>query len=251
MTDRPQGTDALDDFDHRRLTFGDGTGEDTTGDDTAGTTRTTHVGGTGPAVVVLTEMPGITPEVARFARSIPLDDPDTTFVCDDDLVAVRERLDADDLTVRAYRSRVIPSARRAGSRPSSGPSATASSPGSSPTTPRPRAGGRACPTAWSPPTSSTRPASPPHRPATRSSRSSPNDSLSEPARPDGRAARPPLRVASLHDRHGRPEGDEVGTTCVHRVEPAGEPAAPHVHPPVEAVGRAGRRRSTCPTPGRR
>ncbi|MFI1919163.1 dienelactone hydrolase family protein [Nocardia sp. NPDC020380] len=33
-----------------------------------GATRTVHVGGTGPAVIVMAEMPGISPDVARFAR---------------------------------------------------------------------------------------------------------------------------------------------------------------------------------------
>lgn len=33
-----------------------------------GTTRTVHVSGSGPAVVVMAEMPGISPDVARFAR---------------------------------------------------------------------------------------------------------------------------------------------------------------------------------------
>lgn len=33
-----------------------------------GITKTVHVGGTGPAVIVMTEMPGISPHVARFAR---------------------------------------------------------------------------------------------------------------------------------------------------------------------------------------
>lgn len=47
--------DDLADFDPQRLTFD-------------GTTRTVHVAGTGPAVVVMPEMPGISPHVARFAR---------------------------------------------------------------------------------------------------------------------------------------------------------------------------------------
>ncbi|HEX5614750.1 MAG TPA: dienelactone hydrolase family protein, partial [Acidimicrobiia bacterium] len=33
-------------------------------------TKTTYVGGTGPAVIVMAEMPGISPDVARFARWI-------------------------------------------------------------------------------------------------------------------------------------------------------------------------------------
>ncbi|MEJ2857767.1 MULTISPECIES: dienelactone hydrolase family protein [unclassified Saccharothrix] len=47
--------DALDDFDHRPTTLD-------------GTTKTVHVAGTGPAVIVMAEMPGISPHVARFAR---------------------------------------------------------------------------------------------------------------------------------------------------------------------------------------
>lgn len=47
--------DPLDDFEQRDLTFDDDT-------------KRVHVAGTGPAVVVMTELPGITPQVARFAR---------------------------------------------------------------------------------------------------------------------------------------------------------------------------------------
>ncbi|MFI9816519.1 dienelactone hydrolase family protein [Saccharothrix variisporea] len=47
--------DTLDDFDHRTVTID-------------GTTKTVHVTGTGPAVIVMAEMPGISPQVARFAR---------------------------------------------------------------------------------------------------------------------------------------------------------------------------------------
>ncbi len=47
--------DPLDDFDHRPITFDDWE-------------IVTHVAGTGPAVIVMTEIPGITPHVARFAR---------------------------------------------------------------------------------------------------------------------------------------------------------------------------------------
>ncbi len=53
-TDSP-GTDALLDFEAQELTFDD-------------ETMGVYVAGTGPAVVVMTEMPGITPPVARFAR---------------------------------------------------------------------------------------------------------------------------------------------------------------------------------------
>ena len=47
--------DSLDDFDPRAIEL-------------LGVTRTVHVSGTGPAVIVMAEMPGITPYVARFAR---------------------------------------------------------------------------------------------------------------------------------------------------------------------------------------
>lgn len=47
--------DPLSDFDKRRMLLGD-------------LTKVVHVAGTGPAVIVLTEMPGISPQVARFAR---------------------------------------------------------------------------------------------------------------------------------------------------------------------------------------
>lgn len=47
--------DPLDDFAPRELTFD-------------GITKVVYVGGGGPAVIVMTEMPGISPQVARFAR---------------------------------------------------------------------------------------------------------------------------------------------------------------------------------------
>ena len=47
--------DPLEDFIHRDITLDDAT-------------RMVHVAGTGPAVIVLTEMPGISPQVARFGR---------------------------------------------------------------------------------------------------------------------------------------------------------------------------------------
>jgi dienelactone hydrolase len=47
--------DPLDDFEHRLITLN-------------GVTKTVHVAGRGPAVIVMTEMPGISPHVARFAR---------------------------------------------------------------------------------------------------------------------------------------------------------------------------------------
>jgi dienelactone hydrolase len=47
--------DPLEDFEARKLAFDD-------------VTKTVHVSGTGPAVIVIPEVPGISPHVARFAR---------------------------------------------------------------------------------------------------------------------------------------------------------------------------------------
>ena len=47
--------DSLDDFTRRTITLD-------------GITKTVYVAGTGPAVIVMAEMPGISPDVARFAR---------------------------------------------------------------------------------------------------------------------------------------------------------------------------------------
>ena len=47
--------DSLDDFQARSITLD-------------GITKTVHVTGKGPAVIVMAEMPGISPHVARFAR---------------------------------------------------------------------------------------------------------------------------------------------------------------------------------------
>ncbi len=47
--------DPLDDFNPRKITLD-------------GVTKIVHVAGTGPAVIVMTEMPGISPHVARFSR---------------------------------------------------------------------------------------------------------------------------------------------------------------------------------------
>lgn len=47
--------DRLEDFDHREITLD-------------GVTKVVHVAGAGPAVIVMTEMPGISPHVARFSR---------------------------------------------------------------------------------------------------------------------------------------------------------------------------------------
>ncbi|MGP0101368.1 MAG: dienelactone hydrolase family protein [Solirubrobacteraceae bacterium] len=47
--------DPLDDFDPRAVTL-------------EGATKAVHAAGVGPAVIVMTEMPGISPHVARFAR---------------------------------------------------------------------------------------------------------------------------------------------------------------------------------------
>ena len=56
MPDRPLNqTDPLDDFAARQITCN-------------GQTKLVYVAGSGPGVVVMTEMPGISPHVARFAR---------------------------------------------------------------------------------------------------------------------------------------------------------------------------------------
>ncbi len=47
--------DSLEDFDPREITL-------------EGVTKVVHMTGTGPAVIVMTEMPGISPHVARFSR---------------------------------------------------------------------------------------------------------------------------------------------------------------------------------------
>jgi dienelactone hydrolase len=58
MADRDlEQPDALEDFERRQITLQD-------------KTKLVFVAGSGPAVIVMTEMPGITPEVARFARWI-------------------------------------------------------------------------------------------------------------------------------------------------------------------------------------
>ena len=53
----PAQPDALEDFDHRELTF-------------LGRPKRVFVAGTGPAVIVMSEIPGIYPLVARFARCV-------------------------------------------------------------------------------------------------------------------------------------------------------------------------------------
>ncbi len=56
MTKRSMNEDdSLDDFSHREITLD-------------GVAKTVHVAGSGPAVIVMTEMPGISPHVARFSR---------------------------------------------------------------------------------------------------------------------------------------------------------------------------------------
>jgi dienelactone hydrolase len=56
MTDRSlSNDDPLDDFARREITCG-------------GVSKIVHVAGSGPAVVVMAEMPGISPHVARFSR---------------------------------------------------------------------------------------------------------------------------------------------------------------------------------------
>ncbi|MGH8050799.1 MAG: dienelactone hydrolase family protein, partial [Arenimonas sp.] len=47
--------DALEDFSRRKIAFD-------------GIAKQVYVAGTGPAVIVMTEMPGISPHVARFSR---------------------------------------------------------------------------------------------------------------------------------------------------------------------------------------
>jgi dienelactone hydrolase len=49
------GDDPLDDFDRREVTL-------------EGATKVVHMAGEGPAVIVMAEMPGISPHVARFSR---------------------------------------------------------------------------------------------------------------------------------------------------------------------------------------
>jgi len=56
MTKRSMNEDdGLEDFTHREITLD-------------GVAKTVHVAGSGPAVIVMTEMPGISPHVARFSR---------------------------------------------------------------------------------------------------------------------------------------------------------------------------------------
>ena len=56
MTNRNMNEhDPLEDFDAREITLD-------------GITKVVHVAGAGPAVIVMTEMPGISPHVARFSR---------------------------------------------------------------------------------------------------------------------------------------------------------------------------------------
>ncbi|MBO9539442.1 dienelactone hydrolase family protein [bacterium] len=56
MTNRDMTRDdKLDDFDPREITLND-------------VTKKVYIAGTGPAVIVMTEMPGISPHVARFSR---------------------------------------------------------------------------------------------------------------------------------------------------------------------------------------
>ena len=54
-TAKTSGDDPLEDFDARTITLQD-------------VTKVVHVAGSGPAVIVMTEMPGISPHVARFSR---------------------------------------------------------------------------------------------------------------------------------------------------------------------------------------
>jgi len=71
MTSRNmQQDDALEDFAQREIAFHDGAFNDGTFDDSvrASPAKRVYVAGTGPAVIVMTEMPGISPHVARFSR---------------------------------------------------------------------------------------------------------------------------------------------------------------------------------------
>src|SRR5271170_6110703 len=54
-TPKPEQDDPLEDFEPRTVTLED-------------VAKVVQVAGTGPAVIVMTEMPGISPHVARFAR---------------------------------------------------------------------------------------------------------------------------------------------------------------------------------------
>ncbi|MFE8605577.1 dienelactone hydrolase family protein [Archangium violaceum] len=55
MLKQPMADDPLDDFERRSITL-------------LGNTKGVYVTGTGPAVIVMAEMPGISPHVARFSR---------------------------------------------------------------------------------------------------------------------------------------------------------------------------------------
>ena len=56
MRTRPLDSyDPLEDFAARKITLSE-------------ITKTVHIAGTGPAVIVIPEVPGISPQVARFAR---------------------------------------------------------------------------------------------------------------------------------------------------------------------------------------
>ncbi|HEV7733943.1 MAG TPA: dienelactone hydrolase family protein [Candidatus Binatia bacterium] len=57
MANEPTRTDPLDDFERRQVTL-------------LGIEKLVFVAGSGPAVIVMTEMPGISPQVARFARFV-------------------------------------------------------------------------------------------------------------------------------------------------------------------------------------
>ena len=58
--------DPLEDFTRRKIALD-------------GVTKAVHVAGAGPAVIVMTEMPGISPHVARFARWVRT--PGSPFTC--------------------------------------------------------------------------------------------------------------------------------------------------------------------------
>jgi dienelactone hydrolase len=106
--------DPLEDFSRREITLD-------------GVSKHVYVAGSGPAVIVMTEMPGISPEVGavgmcftgNFALtmmlepamlapvlsqpSLPLNDPAGIEIAPDEVKAVRDRLECEDLTVLAYR----------------------------------------------------------------------------------------------------------------------------------------------------
>lgn len=76
---RSQEDDRLEDFTRCQITLD-------------GTSRTVYVAGTGPAVIVMAEKP-----------SLPLNEPGGIEIAPEEIAAVRQRLEREDLTVLAYR----------------------------------------------------------------------------------------------------------------------------------------------------